>query len=352
MKRALVITTAIVVAAGGAYGARAALTRNASEPAAATSTDRETATIEKRDLVDRATLDGTLGYADERVLTGSTPGTLTAIAAEGKVVERGEALYVLDGDRRVRLLYGAIPAWRTLRRGMSAGADVKQLEQNLKALGYSPGTVDEEFTSATEAALEDWQDAIGVAETGVLEQSAFVFLPGPRRIGAHQAKLGDQAGPGSPVMKTTSTTRVVTVDLSARRQRLMNAGDAVRVELPTGRTVDGTVTDVGKVASAAADTGIPGATGDATIAVTITLAKNAQVDGLDEAPVDVLVATDVAEGVLAVPVAALLATADGGYALELTDGTLVPVETGSFADGWVEVEGEGLAQGAKVVTAA
>lgn len=352
MKRALIITTAIVVAAGGAYGARAALTRDASDPAAATPTDRETTAIEVRDLVDRATLDGTLGYADERVLPGSRPGTLTAIAAEGKIVERGEALYVVDGDRKVRLLYGSIPAWRPFRAGMSDGVDVKQLEQNLKALGFSPGTVDEEFTSASEAALKDWQDAIGVAETGVLEQGSFVFLPGPRRIGEHQAKLGDQVGPGSPVTVTTSTTRVVTVDLSARRQRLVKAGDAVQIELPTGRIVNGTVTEVGKVATASSDQGIPGADADATIAVTITLAKNAQVDGLDEAPVEVLVATDVAEGVLAVPVSALLATAGGGYALELTDGTLVPVETGSFADGWVEVEGDGLAAGTRVVTAA
>jgi multidrug efflux pump subunit AcrA (membrane-fusion protein) len=84
----------------------------------------------------------------------------------------------------------------------------------------------------------------------------------------------------------------------------------------------------------------------------VTLNKGAQVDGLDEAPVDVRVATGVAKGVLAVPVSALLARAEGGYALELPDGTLVPVETGSYADGWVEVEGDGIAAGTKVVTAA
>ena len=149
-----------------------------------------------------------------------------------------------------------------------------------------------------------------------VEQGLFVFLPGPRRVGEHEAKLGDQVGPGSPIATTTATTRVVTIDLSARRQRLVKVGDAVQVELPTGRTVNGTVTEVGRVATPAENEGQPGV-GDATIAVTITLARAAQVDGLDEAPVDVGIATGVAKGVLAVPVAALLATAEGGYALEL-----------------------------------
>lgn len=352
MRRALIVTTAIVVAAGGAYGARAALTRSSKTPAAATSTDRETVAVDKRDLVDATSLDGTLGYADPRTLGGGAAGTLTAIAAEGSVVERGGALSTVDGSRTMRLLYGAVPAWRPLQLGMSDGVDVRQLEQNLRALGYNPGTVDKEFTSATASALRKWQDKMGVDETGVLDPSSFVFLPGPRRVGEHTVSLGDRIGPGSPVMETTSTTRVVTVDLSARRQSLVKAGDTVRVELPTGRSVNGTVTEVGRVATAGADTGIPGGSSPATIAVVITLAKDAKVDGLDEAPVDVHVTTGVAKGVLAVPVAALLATAEGSYALELADGTLLEVSTGAYADGWVEVSGDGIAEGTKVVTAA
>lgn len=351
MRRALIVTTALVVAAGGAYGARAALSRGSGEPAAATSTDKETAKVERRDLVDRASLDGTLGYADSRPLAASVPGTLTAIAAEGSVVERGGALYTVNGDQTVRLLYGSVPAWRTLGPGVSDGVDVRQLEQNLKAMGYSPGTVDKEFTSATADAIERWQRKTGADDTGVLEQGSFVFLPGARRIGALEARLGDQVG-GGPVATTTATTRIVTVDLSARRQRLVKVGDRVQVELPTGRTLNGTVTEVGRVAQAAEESGIPGTESAATIAVTITLAKGAQVDGLDEAPVDVGVATGVAEDVLAVPVSALLARADGGYALELAGGGLVTVSTGAYADGWVAVEGNGIAEGTEVVTAA
>ena len=74
--------------------------------------------------------------------------------------------------------------------------------------------------------------------------------------------------------------------------------------------------------------------------------------GLDEAPVDVKVITDSVEDVIAVPVAALLALAEGGYAVELDGGDggtrLIAVDPGFFADGLVEVEGD-LAAGDRVV---
>jgi hypothetical protein len=52
-----------------------------------------------------------------------------------------------------------------------------------------------------------------------------------------------------------------------------------------------------------------------------------------------------------VPVQALLALAEGGYALETEGGDLIGVETGAFADGFVEVAGQGLAEGLEVVVA-
>jgi hypothetical protein len=74
---------------------------------------------------------------------------------------------------------------------------------------------------------------------------------------------------------------------------------------------------------------------------------------LDEAPVDVLIVSDSASNVLAVPVTALLALSEGGYAVEVVDegGSthLVGVETGLFADGLIEVTSSGLSAGDLVV---
>jgi hypothetical protein len=69
----------------------------------------------------------------------------------------------------------------------------------------------------------------------------------------------------------------------------------------------------------------------------------------------VYVTTQTRKGVLAVPVTALLALREGGYALETVDAAgqhhLVAVRLGVFSDGMVEVAGAGLRAGTKVVTA-
>ena len=75
----------------------------------------------------------------------------------------------------------------------------------------------------------------------------------------------------------------------------------------------------------------------------------------DQAPVQVTITTGSVQNALIVPVDALLAQADGRYAVEVdgTDGKdhLVPVTLGLFddANGTVQVTGSGLQPGQKVV---
>ena len=67
---------------------------------------------------------------------------------------------------------------------------------------------------------------------------------------------------------------------------------------------------------------------------------------------DVTFVADERKDVLTVPVAALLALAEGGYGVEVVEGGTRPascaVETGMFADGRVEVTGDGIAEGMTV----
>jgi hypothetical protein len=71
--------------------------------------------------------------------------------------------------------------------------------------------------------------------------------------------------------------------------------------------------------------------------------------------VQVSLAVDSARDVLAVPVAALLALAGGGYGLEVVTPAgahhLVGVTTGIFASGQVQVSGDGITTGTRVVVA-
>ena len=187
---------------------------------------------------------------------------------------------------------------------------------------------------------------MGVEQTGVVELGEAVFLPGALRVADVKAAVGGSAPPGSPVLSGTSTSRVVTLDLDATKQSLVKAGDKVEIRLPNGSTTAGTVADVGTVARTVGQ-------GDKrVVGVTVTPDDPSATGALDQAPVKVGITTSRREGVLAVPVNALLALAEGGYGVRVVDGTpggrIVVVETGLFSRGLVEVSGEGLAEGTDV----
>jgi hypothetical protein len=96
------------------------------------------------------------------------------------------------------------------------------------------------------------------------------------------------------------------------------------------------------------DTGGPDA--GPKLTVTVTIDKPATVAKLDSADVQVDFAAETHKGVLVAPVGALLALSEGGYAVQVEGGALVAVETGIFAKGLVEITGDGLAAGTRVVT--
>ncbi|MGH2824088.1 MAG: peptidoglycan-binding domain-containing protein [Thermoleophilaceae bacterium] len=188
-----------------------------------------TVAVTRQTLVERETVQGTLGYAGTRTVlnrlagssaddsasddtpsknSGSTPddspsagsGTVTALRRPGSVVRRGGVVYRLDGEPVV-LMYGSIPTYRDLETGVAEGRDVRQLEENLTSLGFDPGAVDDSFTSTTASAVADWQESAGLPETGSVELGRVVFLPGPRRIGEH----GPRRGACSPPARRCST---------------------------------------------------------------------------------------------------------------------------------------------------
>jgi hypothetical protein len=150
-------------------------------------------------------------------------------------------------------------------------------------------------------------------------------------------------------MATTSSTRIVELDVTVSDAYLFSTGRRVDVELPDGTIVRGEISAVGTTAEVPAET--EGAESDPTVPVEVTLGDE-EAGSLDRAPVDVDVAIDRADEALSVPISALLALAEGGYALEVVGNggtSLVGVETGKFAEGWVEVSGEGISEGVEIV---
>ncbi len=269
-----------------------------------------TATVTRRTLSERSSVDGTLGYGSTLELYDRLAGTFTWLPAVGAVIGRGGTLYRLD-DLPVVLMYGSVPAYRALKAGVSDAPDVAELNQNLIALGFDPyGAIGEaaHFGSATAAAVRRWQEAKGLAQTGEVPLGRITFSAGARRITAVHVALGQDppgaapsdvpvattpaattpaattptkkrhkkrhpkaeqakstakaaasessgsgkepsAGAGKLVLGTTSTRQLVELKVKAEQQQLAHVGESAPVTLPGGEVLGGHITNVGTVAS-------------------------------------------------------------------------------------------------------
>ncbi|GIH12357.1 peptidoglycan-binding protein [Rugosimonospora africana] len=361
LRRALAGAAAIAVAGSAAAIGYAATARPHDNAAVAGTVPSTTAPVTRGTVTETVKVAGTLGFdGDFPVVNQYAPGVLTGLPELGATVARGGTLYRI-ANHPVRLLYGAVPAYRGFASGMPDGPDVAQLEANLVALGFDRShaiTVDNHFTAATASAIRRWQASWGVPaghRTGTLEPGEVVFLPGALRVSQAQAALGTTVAPGAPVLTGTSTSRVVTVDLTTDQQSLVHQGDRVQVSIANGAPVAGTVSRIGRVATApTSDNGPAGGTGGdsgpATVPVTVTLTPPPGAADLDQAPAQVSIVVDEHPDVLLVPVTALLARPGGGYQVRLASGGYLAVQPGLFDDdtGTVEVTGAGLTTGDRV----
>jgi hypothetical protein len=156
------------------------------------------------------------------------------------------------------------------------------------------------------------------------------------RVSENLAPVGSKVNAGAPVLAVSSGDITVTIDLPASDQGAVDVGTRVVVEMPDGQDVDSTVTSVSRTGVASND--------GVVFPVTIELDDDTAARDLESAPVDVTAVTDSVDGVVAVPVAALVVLSEGGYAVEVVDGPqqthLVAVEPGFFSDGLVEITGD------------
>jgi peptidoglycan hydrolase-like protein with peptidoglycan-binding domain len=330
-----VVTAAVVTAAALGLGGAPA----APPPTVAAA---KTEPVTRTTLTQTQQVNGVLGYGEATAVTAQGNGVLTWLPQPGATLSRGAVVYRLD-NLPVVLFHGSLPLYRPLRAGDS-GPDVREVEQNLAALGYGGFTVDTKFTAATAAAVKRWQKDRGYAQTGVVDPAVIVLAPGQIRVTSVTAHLGDRAG--GPVLAYAGTTRVISVALEVALQSLVRKGMAAVVTLPDGSTAEGTVASVGRVVTQGDVQHPP------TIGVTVSVVDQSRFGDLDQAPVVVAIVSAHADNVLTVPVVSLVALAEGGYGVQVADdaGTrFVAVNLGMFGQGRVEVSGTGIAEGTQVV---
>ena len=277
-----------------------------------------------------------------------------------------------EGPSAGVLMFGDSPAWREFQNGMTPGEDIRQLEENLVALGHGSFEsliVDQNFDNETADAIRQMQVDLGLTATGEIAFRDVIFLPGTSVVESSSSypSLGATITPSSTLVSLFSIERVETqivqdgniwttaeslqrviTTIEVADQRLIDVGSEVRIELPDESIVTGAVIEIGSIAV------VPqGGQNDPYLEVTVAIDGDVNLYEWTGAPVTASITKNLAEGVLSVPVTSLLALLGGGYALEVIEPTstrLVPVDAGVYADGWVEVTGLGLEAGIEVVT--
>ena len=168
----------------------------------------------------------------------------------------------------------------------------------------------------------------------------------PIIVGSYVNDVGSAVGLNSPLYNISSIGIEVVFQVDASDQETVSLGDSVEIELPTDEKVPTVISFIDQV--------VTQTQAGEFIEVTLEVLNPEEIEAYDQAPVKVFVTTEISVGVLYVPVNALLALAEGGYALEVYEGEVetgtfngesgvdtnyIAVEIGVFTDGFVEVKG-------------
>ena len=174
-------------------------------------------------------------------------------------------------------------------------------------------------------------------------------------VGSYINEVGSAVGLNSPLYNISSIGIEVVFQVDATDQETVSLGDRVEIELPTDERVPTVISFIDQV--------VTQTQAGEFIEVTLEVLNPEEIETYDQAPVKVFVITEISAGVLYVPVNALLALAEGGYALEVYEGEVetgtfnsesgvdtnyIAVEIGVFTDGFVEVKGN-ISEGQVVV---
>lgn len=315
--------------------------------------DGATATVTKGDLVGETTVQGTLHYADSYTLKSAFEGVVTALPTPGTTLTQGSHVYTVAGNNTY-LLHGATPAWRAFEEGMSDGEDVTQLETALSELGYFDATPNAHFDWNTIAAIKKWQKALTLTQSGSLPLGTVLFAPEDLRIGALKARVGDNATMETELFTASSSRQVISANLKLSDQALGVVGNSVTVRLPgSAATTTGTITSVEPPREKAGEEGSKETTKERIIPITVTPDDTSALEGLQEASVSLGLTSETRTGVLSVPLGALVALSTDQFGVEVVDekGEIrrVPVTVGLFAGDRVEVSGDEIAEGQRVV---
>jgi membrane fusion protein, macrolide-specific efflux system len=217
---------AVVVVAGGTA---AYLVTRGSGKSQADQPQLQTATAQRTELRETVDAQFTISRSESFSLKAPAAGTVTAVhMTAGKALPSLKPLVDVNGSA----IYGipsATPFYRDLADGDS-GDDVKALQTALATAGYDPGSVDGDFGAGTVSALESWQAANGLDETGKLALSGFVSFPPGSTVLDLPISVGDRLGTGG-ALATVGGSGALVADADVSQLDVVRLKPGQRAEL-------------------------------------------------------------------------------------------------------------------------
>jgi hypothetical protein len=263
-------------------------------------------------------------------------------------------------------LQAAIDSLEESSRSVDTGSTDASSGDQSKALDVS---AEEDAVEAAEKRLAHAEEDADIARAERIGPDDVVILDVPEMlVSSVLVRVGDPAA--GTVLEWTGTQVHVEADVTRSQQASLQVDDRVTVTLPDRSVIDGTIASTGGSAPSSSSVGdgegpegagagsgaAPGGEGD-TVKLRVELDGQQNVADLVGAAVRIEVTAASVDDALVVPVTALIALAEGGYAVEKVTpdsapgtGTLVPVEVGLVAEAKVQISSSDLREGDQVIT--
>lgn len=331
LARRLIVVAVLVAAVVAAGIAIARLTADEAETA-----DELVIVIDEVDrltLQDTVVLRGQVARDDLFVVHAGGGGRITTVSiAEEDVVSVGDELLRING-RPMLAVAEPVPYWRPLQRFIEDGPDVEMLEQYLTDEGYSPGTVNHEFTDRTRDAVEAWQEDHDYPIDGIFLPTDVANGEWPATVGAIDLEVGTTVVAGQPLVPFVDDELSVTVQVDPTDRSRLETGLVAEVSIPaTGAEGTGLISELADNAEIDQQ-GVERYRGE--------VALDGDLGVVDGTAVRIEVILEQVLNALAVPVASVSLNGDGQEEVRILNraGTLdrVEVETGLTEGAMVEI---------------
>lgn len=219
-----------------------------------------------------------------------------------------------------------------------------------------------EAVAEARAQVADAERDVVVARAEWIGPSDIRILDTPKLlVSTVVARVGDLAS--GPVVEWTGATVHARASVTRSQQASLTVGDEVKVSLPDGSRAEGKIASTGSSMPGAAsdeEGAVPddgqGEVGADLVTVWVTVEGQRAVAGLVGAEVQMEVTSASVEDALVVPVTALVALAEGGYAVEKVTadsppgtGELVPVDVGLVAEARAQISSAEIHAGDEVL---